>query len=115
MSVELFSEAQQAMQRGEKVHARRILRQILLTDKHNEQAWLMMARLVDNQQQVVECLEWAYKINPQNASTRIALATLKRKSPAKVVTLTTPSHRKLHPSVVVEPGASPGQLQSKKT
>ena len=31
----------------------------LRSDQHNEQAWLMMARLVDTEQQVVECLEWA--------------------------------------------------------
>jgi peptide/nickel transport system permease protein len=111
----MFSEAQQAMQRGEKVRARRILRQLLLIDKHNEQAWLMMARLVDNQQQVVECLEWAYKINPQNSSTRAALATLKRKSPAKVVTLTSQYQSKPHPSAVVSPVVPAGQLQAKKT
>jgi peptide/nickel transport system permease protein len=115
MSVELLSEAQQAMQRGEKTYARRILRQVLLSDKHNEQAWLMMARLVDNQQQVVECLEWAYKINPQNSSTRAALVTLKRKSLAKVVTLTTPSHGKPHPSAVVDTGVRPSQLKLKES
>jgi peptide/nickel transport system permease protein len=79
MSVELLSEAQQALQRGEKVRARRLLSQVLLTDQFNEQAWLMMARLGGTEQQVIECLEWALKSNPDNHSTKVALEALQRK------------------------------------
>ena len=80
MSIDRLAEAQLAMQRGERIQARKLLSQVILSDQHNEQAWLMMARLVDSEQQVVECLERALKINPQNRSASVALTALKRKS-----------------------------------
>jgi peptide/nickel transport system permease protein len=83
MSVDRLSEAQQALQRGERIHARKLVSQVLFSDQQNEQAWLMMARLVDTEQQVIECLERALKINPQNASTKSALTVLGRKSGTK--------------------------------
>jgi len=78
MGIEKLSEAQEALQRGERVHARRLIRQVLLTDPHNEQAWLMMARVVDKQQQVVDCLEQMLKVNPGNASASWALRAIQR-------------------------------------
>jgi peptide/nickel transport system permease protein len=73
MGLEKLSEAREALQRGERVHARRLIRQVLLTDPRNEQAWLMMARAVDKQEQVIDCLEQVLKINPGNASASRAL------------------------------------------
>jgi peptide/nickel transport system permease protein len=89
MSLDVLVEAQQAMQRGERIRARNLLSQILITDHHNEQAWLMMARLVDTEQQVIDCLEWVLKINPQNTSAREAVNTLKRRPPSQVRSFTT--------------------------
>jgi peptide/nickel transport system permease protein len=83
VSIDRLGEARQAMQKGDRFQARKLLSQVLLSDKRNEQAWLMMARLGDTEQQVVECLEWALKINPYNESTRTALVALKRKSAAQ--------------------------------
>jgi peptide/nickel transport system permease protein len=89
MSVDRLAEARQAMQRGDRIQARKLLSQVLRSDPHNEQAWLMMARLVDTEQQVVECLEWALKINRNNRSTQTALVALKRKSAAQARSTTT--------------------------
>jgi len=80
VSIDRLAEARQAMQKGDRIQARKLLSQLLLSDPRNEQAWLMMARLGDNEKQVVDCLEWALKINPNNESTRNALVALKRKS-----------------------------------
>jgi peptide/nickel transport system permease protein len=80
MSLDRLAEAQLAMKQGNKIRARKLLSQVLLADPHNEQAWLMMARLAYTEQQVIDCLEWALKINPQNKSTIAALRILKRKS-----------------------------------
>ena len=92
MSIDRLAEAQLAMQRGDKIQARKILGQVLLVDRNNEQAWLMMARLADTEKQVVECLEWALKVNPNNRSTQSALVALKRRSgtPAKASTTYAP-------------------------
>ena len=84
MSIDRLAEAQQAMQRGDRILARKILSQVLLSDRNNEQAWLMMARLGDTQKQVIECLEWALKVNPNNRSTQSALVALKRRSARQV-------------------------------
>lgn len=84
MSVDRFSEAQVALQRGDKTRARQLLSQALLADRNNEQAWLMMARLADTEKQVIECLEWALKVNPHNASTQRAVNNLKRRSSPQV-------------------------------
>ena len=88
MSVDRLAEARQAMQRGERNQARKLLSEVLISDQYNEHAWLMMARLGETQQQVVECLEWALKINPDNASTKAALVALKHKSSVRALSAT---------------------------
>jgi thioredoxin-like negative regulator of GroEL len=77
MSLEKLTEAREALQRGERVHARRLIRQVILADPRNEQTWLMMARVVDKQQQVVDFLEQVLKVNPRNASASRALRAIK--------------------------------------
>ncbi|MBN2149111.1 MAG: ABC transporter permease subunit, partial [Anaerolineales bacterium] len=84
MSATLFEEARAAIQRGERIHARKLLRSLLMTDPRNEQAWLLMARVVDSQEQVVDCLERALKINPQNLATARALEALRHPHPVHV-------------------------------
>lgn len=111
MSFDRLTEAQQAIQRGERSRARKLLSQVLLSDQHNEQAWLMMARLSDTEKQVVECLEWAFKINPHNASTRVALANLKRKSTAHARSVTEPNQDETFQPVKAEGYTTPAQRQ----
>ncbi len=102
MSLDRLTEAQLAMQRGERNRARKLLGQVLLSDQHNEQAWLMMARLVDTEQQVIDCLEWALKINPHNTSARVALIALKRKAPSRVRSIPSSPHMGI--PRIVQPG-----------
>ncbi len=77
MSIDIFTEAQQAMQRGEKIRARKLLSQVLYSDPRNEQAWLLMARLADSEEQVIDCLQRVLRINPDNTSAKTALASPK--------------------------------------
>jgi ABC-type dipeptide/oligopeptide/nickel transport system permease subunit len=84
MSATTLDEARSAIQRGERVHARKILRVMLMENPKDEQAWLMMARVVDTQEQVIDCLERALKINPQNLATQRALEALRHPHPAHV-------------------------------
>jgi peptide/nickel transport system permease protein len=84
MGLEKLNEAREAMQRGDKTHARRLIRQVLLTNPHNEQAWLMMAGVVEKHQQVVDCLEQALKINPGNASASQALRAIQHEHSVQI-------------------------------
>ena len=106
MSTDRLGEARQAMQNGDRIQARRLVSQVLFSDQRNEQAWLMMARLGDTEQQVVECLEWALKVNPYNESTRTALVALKRKSAAQA---------RPTPAQVEEESLQPGRAEEDPT
>ena len=70
----LLSQAIQAIQNGDKKTGKRLLAQVLLTDPHNPQAWLLMSDLVDTPQQRRDCLLRVLDIDPQNqlAQTRLA-------------------------------------------
>ena len=80
MSSEQLQAAQAALQRGERIHARKLARQALLQNPRDEQAWLLMARVVDQPEQVIDCLEQALKINPGNQATARALRALRRQA-----------------------------------
>ena len=90
MSPDQLGLARDSFQRGEKVTARRLVAQVLLADPVNEQAWLLMARLVNDRDQVIDCLEHALKINPTSQSTQSALRSIKRGKPTQA-RLITPS------------------------
>jgi peptide/nickel transport system permease protein len=80
MSSDPLQAAQAALQRGERIHARKLARMAILQNPRSEAAWLLMARVVDVPEQVIDCLEQALKINPQNQSTMRALRALRRQA-----------------------------------
>ena len=92
MSSDLLQAAQQALQRGERIHARKLARAAILQNPRDEQAWLLMARVVDQPDQVIDCLDHALKLNPENQSTARALRALRRgyAQPAGIATLQPP-------------------------
>ncbi len=78
MSPDQLGLARVAFQRGEIVTARKLVARVLLADPVNEQAWLLMARLVNDREQVIDCLEHALSINPTNLATQSVLRSIKR-------------------------------------
>ena len=44
MSTASLQQALDALQRGERMHARKLVRAVLMAEPRNEQAWLLMAR-----------------------------------------------------------------------
>ena len=77
MSTNLLINAQKAINRGDKTRARFLLRDLLIKDPGNEQAWLLLARVVEKRNQTIDCLERAYQINPKNRSVELALSVLR--------------------------------------
>ena len=109
MSTDFLQAAQEALSRGERIHARKLARSALLQNPRSEQAWLLMARVVDQPQQVLDCLEQANKINPKNPTTLRALSVLRRQAerghgaPAQVKAAAPPPTPTIAPAVVKEP------------
>jgi peptide/nickel transport system permease protein len=83
-----LTSAQVAFQHGEVDLARKLVAQVLLANPSNEQAWLLMARMVSTREQVIDCLVRALKINPENKATVAALKSITRSLPTKVKPLT---------------------------
>lgn len=65
-----------AKQMGKNALARQLLAQALIQNSKNEQAWLLMADLVEDVRLRRSCLERALAINPRNAETGLALTRL---------------------------------------
>lgn len=115
MSTDFLQTAQEALSRGERIHARKLARSALLENPRSEQAWLLMARVVDQPQQVLDCLEQAYKINPHNPTTMRALSVLRRQSergqgaPAQVKVAAPPPARPITAAATKVPAIEPAQ------
>jgi peptide/nickel transport system permease protein len=78
MSTDKLQMAQDALVGGERMRARKLVREALLQNPQDERAWLLMARVVDQAEQVIDCLDRANKINPENVATSRALRAFRR-------------------------------------
>lgn len=101
----LLSEARKAVLGGNKPDARKLLEQALAIDDNNEQAWLLLARVVDTPRERRICYENVLDINPQNAEARRALETL-RPSPPSAAAIKPPASS-APPSVSPRPPSQP--------
>ncbi len=81
MNTDPLGLARQAIQGGETSVARRLVARALLANPADEQAWLLMARLADTREQVIDCLEHALRLNPANHVTQSALKAIQRGQP----------------------------------
>lgn len=73
---ELMQEAKRAARRGDKETASQRLAQLLREDSANEEAWLWLARVVDDPSQKAESLKRALELNPDNRWAAEQLAEL---------------------------------------
>jgi hypothetical protein len=74
-----------AAKAGRKVEARQLLEAVLDADERNEQAWLWLSGVVDNDEERTICLENVLSINPDNQAARRGLAMLRAAASASVV------------------------------
>jgi len=72
----LFTRASQAAANGDKDTARNLLDELIVNQPDNEQAWLLLADMVEDLNEVDDCLQHVLAINPQNQAARQKLATL---------------------------------------
>lgn len=66
----------EAVKRGDKTNAQRLLRQVIDSDPKNEVAWMWLASALDNLQERKQALEQVLKINPRNERARDALGKI---------------------------------------
>lgn len=74
----------EAARRGDKIAARRLLQQVLITDKNNEIALMWMASVSDTLEDRRAYLRRALQINPNNERAREALSRLGETPPTPV-------------------------------
>src|SRR5512146_1966349 len=72
----IISEAQTALQMGEKGHARDLLTRLIKTNKNNPQVWLLMSAAVETNKERIFCLNEALSIDPKNQLARRGLIAL---------------------------------------
>jgi tetratricopeptide (TPR) repeat protein len=91
---ELFKQADYTFQRGNRELAKKYLTEYLAAFPNDEAAWMLMARIVEKQEEIIRCYERAIKINPNNNEAKIGLARVHSK-----VNPTLPKHNNLHTNI----------------
>jgi hypothetical protein len=71
-----LTQAIAAAKAGRRAEARHLLENILDQDERNEQAWLWLSGVVDDQEDRIICLENVLTINRRNETARKGLAAL---------------------------------------
>ncbi|MBI5951405.1 MAG: hypothetical protein HY865_07090 [Chloroflexi bacterium] len=78
---ELLKQADYTFQRGNRDLAKKYLQDFLVKYPQEESAWMLMAKMVDEPGQKIECFQRVLKINPNNTEAKIWIARIE--SPTK--------------------------------
>lgn len=73
-----LNQAISAAQAGRREEAHQLLEAVLAMDERNEQAWLWLSSVVDNEEERIICLENVLTINPDNQTARDRLTALQK-------------------------------------
>ncbi|MCE9646996.1 MAG: hypothetical protein K8S20_13425 [Chloroflexi bacterium] len=74
---ELLKQADYNFQRGNRELAKKYLADLLARHPQEEAAWVLLARVVEEKERKIECLERVLRINPNNTEAKINLTRLK--------------------------------------
>ena len=74
---ELLKQADYTFQRGNRELAKKYISDILAIYPDDEQAWMLLARVVDEKERKVQCFERVLKINPKNEEAKLALGRVR--------------------------------------
>ena len=66
----LYTQASAAAARKDKLAAKKLLDELIFHEPGNEQAWLLLADMVDNINEESDCLQHALAIDPENQVAR---------------------------------------------
>lgn len=72
----LYARASQAAASGDKTTARGWLDELIVDEPDNAQAWLLLADMVEDLNEVYDCLQHVLALNPQNQAARQKLEAL---------------------------------------
>jgi hypothetical protein len=72
-----LQQAIDAAKAGRKEEARRLLENVLDVEERNEQAWLWLSSVIDEDEDRIICLENVLTVNPRNEAARKGLAALR--------------------------------------
>jgi len=74
---ELLKQADYTFQRGNRELAKKYISDILTDHPEDEQAWMLLARVVDEKERKVQCFERVLKINPKNEEAKLAIVRVR--------------------------------------
>ena len=74
----LYNQALAAMEAGDRDQARGLLAELVRANSRHEQGWLRLASVVNNRQQMADCLRRVLALNPKNLTARDWLAEVQR-------------------------------------
>jgi len=66
----LFARATAAVGRKDKPSARKLLDELIFFEPENEEAWLLLSKVVDDLNEVSDCLQHVLALNPNNQAAR---------------------------------------------
>ena len=74
----LYNQALAAIQAGDRSLGRRLLAELVRGNARHEQGWLRLASVVDDRNQIVDCLQRVIFLNPHNITAREWLEQVQR-------------------------------------
>ncbi len=74
----LYNQALAAIEAGDRDLGRRLLAELVRANSRHEQGWLRLASVVDNRQQMADCLRRVLALNPNNVTAHDWLAEVQR-------------------------------------
>ncbi len=77
----LFTRASEALTRKDKPTARKLLDELIFFEPDNEEAWLLLSKVVDHLNEVSDCLQHVLALNPHNQAARQKYDELLRRHP----------------------------------
>lgn len=77
---ELFKQADYTFQRGNRELAKKYLTEYLAAHPKDEAAWMLMARIEEKKEGIIQCYERVLKINPNNNEAKLGLVRIRSKA-----------------------------------
>lgn len=77
---ELFKQADYTFQRGNRELAKKYLTEYLAAHPNDEAAWMLMARIEEKKEGIIQCYERVIKLNPNNNEAKLGLVRIRSKA-----------------------------------